>query len=120
VHDILQQGTFKFPNLHLLTHYHSQIKNFGILPQYYTEITEGLHKPLKEAYRHSNQVDAMEQILNTILRDYAIRMRELNLIACSRDVKVPEEILKIAEEAVGDREHENKQGNIRRPTLVRR
>jgi len=83
VHDILQQGTFNFPKLHLLTHYDLQIKDFGTLPQYSTEITEALHKPLKEAYRHSNRVDTMEQILNMISRDYAIRMRELNLIAWS-------------------------------------
>ena len=83
MHDILQQGTFNFPKLHLLTHYDSQIKDFGTLPQYYMEITEAFHKPLKEAYRRSNQVDAMEQILDTISRDYAIRMRELNLIAWS-------------------------------------
>jgi len=55
-----------------------------------------------------------------ISRDYAIRMRELNLIAWSQDVKVPEEILKIAEKAVGDREHEHKRAKIRRPTLVGR
>jgi len=81
VHDILQQGMFNFPKLHLLTHYDSQIKDFGTLLQYFTKITEALHKPLKEAYRCSNRVDAMEQILDMISRDYAIRMRKLNLIA---------------------------------------
>jgi len=120
VHDILQQGTFNFPKLHLLTHYDSQIKDFGMLLQYSTEITEALHKPLKEAYRRSSQVDGMQQILDMIWRDYRIRMRKLNLIAWSRDIKVPEEILKIAEEAVGDREHEDKREKIRRPTLVGR
>jgi len=50
----------------------------------------------------------MEQILDTISRDYAIRIRELNLIAWSRAVKVPEEILQIMAEAVKDREHEDK------------
>jgi len=60
VHDILQQGTFNFPKLHLLTHYDSQIKDFGTLPQYSTKITEALHKPLKEAYRRSNWMDARE------------------------------------------------------------
>ena len=78
VHDILEQGTFNFPTLHLLTHYGAQIQDFGTLPEYSTEITEALHKALKDAYRRSNRVDATEQILDTIPRDYAIRMREFN------------------------------------------
>jgi len=82
------------------------------------EITEALHKPLKDAYRRSNRVDTIEQIVDTISRDYAIQMRELNLIAWSRDIQVPEEILKIAEKSVGDGEHKEKRGRIRRPTLV--
>ena len=83
MHDILQQGMFNCPKLHLLTHYDSQIKDFETLPQDSMKITEALHKPLKDAYRCSNRVDAMEQILDTILRDYAIRVRELNLIVGS-------------------------------------
>jgi len=63
-------------------------------------------------------VDTIEQILDTISREYVIRMRELNLTAWSRDIKVPEEILKIAEEHVGDSECEQKRGRIQRPTLV--
>ncbi|KAF8415753.1 hypothetical protein BGX38DRAFT_1110016 [Terfezia claveryi] len=35
-------GTFNFPKLHLLSHYDSQIIDFGTLPQYSTEITEAL------------------------------------------------------------------------------
>jgi len=54
VHDILQQGMFNFPKLHLLTHYDLQIKDFGMLSQYFTKITEALHKPLKKAYKCSN------------------------------------------------------------------
>ena len=69
VRDILQQGTFNFSKLHLLTHYGAQIQDFETLPQYSTEITEALHKPLKDAYRRSNRVDATEEILDTISRD---------------------------------------------------
>jgi len=47
-------------------------------------------------------------------------MRELNLIVRSRDIKVPEEILKIVEETVRDREYENKRGKILRLILVGR
>ena len=81
VHNRLQQATFNFPKLHLLSHYGSQVVDFWTLPQYSTEITEALHKPLKDAYRRSNRVDAVELILDMFSRDYAIRMRELNLIA---------------------------------------
>ena len=54
VHDILQQGTFNFPKLHLLTHYGAPIGDLGTLPQFSTEITVALHKPLKDAHRRSN------------------------------------------------------------------
>ena len=78
VHDILQQGTFNFPKLHLLTHHGAQIQDSGTLRQYSPAITEALHKPLKDAYSPSNRVGATEQILHTISEDYAIGMRELN------------------------------------------
>ena len=81
VHNRLQQATFNFPKLHLLSHYSSQVVDFGTPPQYSTEITGALHKPLKDAYRRSIRVDAVQQILDIISRGYAIRMRELNLIA---------------------------------------
>ena len=81
VHNRLQQATFNFPKLHLLLYYGSHVVDFGTLPQYSTEITEALNKTLKDAYRRSNRVDAVEQILDIISRDYAIRMKELNLIA---------------------------------------
>jgi hypothetical protein len=95
VQEILQQANFNFPKLHLLSHYGSQISNFGTLPQYSTEITEALHKPLKDAYRRSNRVDAVEQILDTISRDYAIQMKELNLIAWSGEVKLPPDVREV-------------------------
>ncbi|KAF8430746.1 hypothetical protein BGX38DRAFT_1104328, partial [Terfezia claveryi] len=49
---------FNYPKLHLLTHYSQQVIQFGSLPQYSMEITEAFHKPLKEAYKWSNRVDA--------------------------------------------------------------
>ena len=98
MHDIPPQGTFKFPQVHIFTHYGKQIQDFGRLLQYYTEITEALHKPLEDAHRRSNRVDATEQILNTISRDCAIQMRELTLSACSRQIKVPKEIVGVKHE----------------------
>ena len=60
VHNRLQQATFNFPKLHLLSNYGSQVVDFGSLQQYSIEITEALHKPLKDAYRRSNRVDVVE------------------------------------------------------------
>ena len=120
VHDILQQGTCNFPKLHLLTHYGVQIQDFGRLPQYSTEITEALHEPLKDAYRRSNRVDATQQILDTISSDYAIRMRELHLLAWSREIKVPQGIVEVIHEPArhGEEPKMGGQRGIRRPMLV--
>ena len=103
-----------------MTHYGAQIQDFGTLPQYSTEITEALHKPLKDAYRRSNRVDATEQILDTISRDYAIRMRELNLLAWSGAINVPKEILEVIDGPARDGEEQRAggQGEMRRPRLV--
>ncbi|KAF8414856.1 hypothetical protein BGX38DRAFT_1077447, partial [Terfezia claveryi] len=76
VADMLAQSTFNYPKLHLLTHYAEQVIQFGTLPQYSTKITESLHKPLKDAYKRSNRVDATIQILDTHSRDHAFRMLE--------------------------------------------
>jgi len=45
VKKILGQSTFNYPKLYLLILSTHQIKCFGSLPQYSTEITEALHKP---------------------------------------------------------------------------
>ena len=95
VHNRLQQATFNFPKLYLPSHYGSQVVDFGTLQQYSTEIIEALYMLLKDAYMHLNRVDAVGQILNIIFRDYAIRMRELNLIAWSREVQLPHEVLEV-------------------------
>jgi len=92
VADMLGQSTFNYPKLHLLTHYAEQIIQFGRLPQYSTEITEALHKPLKEAYKRSNRVDATVQILDTHTRDHAFKMLELNLCAWDKEVSFKSEI----------------------------
>ncbi|KAF8419953.1 hypothetical protein BGX38DRAFT_1081610, partial [Terfezia claveryi] len=78
---------FTYPKLHLLTYYSQQVVQFGSLAQYSTDITEALHKPLKEAYKWSNRVDATVQILDTHARDHAFKMLELNLCAWDKEVK---------------------------------
>jgi len=99
---------FNFPKIHLLSHYGSQITDFGKLPHYSNEVTEALHKPLKYAYRRSNRVDMAEQILDRITRDYAIRIWELNLIAWSWDVKMPAEVQKMLKDVAADRQEPGK------------
>ena len=42
-----------------------------------------------------NRVDAVEQILDIIFSDYAIRMRELNLITWSQEVQLPRDVLEV-------------------------
>ncbi|KAF8419152.1 hypothetical protein BGX38DRAFT_1083833, partial [Terfezia claveryi] len=74
IQDVLCKADFNFPKLHLVFHYTIQIKDFRSLPQYSTEVTEALHKPLKDAYRRSNCVNAAEQILDTITVEHALRM----------------------------------------------
>ena len=92
IYNILQQSIFNFPKLNYLSHYGCQISDFGTFPQYSNEITKALHKPLNDAYRRSNRVDAVEQVLDSISRDDALQMKELNLIAWSRDIKLPIDI----------------------------
>ena len=76
IQEVQSQPEFNFPKMHLLSHYRSQIKEFGSLPQYSTEITEAPHKSLKNAYRRLNRVDAADQISDTITREQAIHMQE--------------------------------------------
>ena len=120
MHDMLQQGIFNFPKLHLLIHYSTQIEDFGTLLLYSTEITGALHNPWQDAYRRSNQVVATEQIQHTISRDYRIRIRELHLLALSREMTVPEEIVQAIHEPArnGEEPKTGGQREIRRPTLV--
>ena len=68
------------------------MKDIGCLRQYSTEITEGLHKRLKAAYRRLNRIDAVNQILLTIPQEHGIPMPELNIQACSDDMRCGREI----------------------------
>ena len=53
---------------------------------------EALHKPLKDAYDYLNLVYAVEQSLYPIYRDYAIQMKELNLVICDAEIKLPADV----------------------------
>ena len=80
VNDILTEGVYyNFPKMHLVSHFADQITQYGSLPQYSTEICEASHQPLKDAYRRSNHVNEIPQIINTYMRGHAFAMREKNL-----------------------------------------
>jgi len=104
VKEMLGQSTFNYPKLYLLTHYAHQIECFGSLPQYSTEITEALHKPLKDAYRQSNRVDTTPQILDRYIRESACRMLELNLYAWGKELELALDIKNLVSELQKERQ----------------
>ena len=80
VETILKDGSyFNFPKLHLLTHYAEQIPRFGALTQYSTDITESMYREFKDAYRRSNKVESMDQILTTYTRYHTFIMKDLEI-----------------------------------------
>ena len=78
--DLLEEGShYNFPKMHILIHYCDQIQEYGQLLQYFTEVDEAYHKPLKDAYHWSNHIDANPQIFKTHARDHTFAIRDLNL-----------------------------------------
>lgn len=74
-----EDSHLNFPKLHPLSHYADQIAEYGTLLQYSTEICEGMHKPLTDAYRRSNYVDSIPQVIDTYTREDNFAVRELNM-----------------------------------------
>jgi len=59
VGEILREGAhYNFPKIHLISYYAEQIVKFSVLGQFSTDIAEPMHKGFKDAYRHSNKVNA--------------------------------------------------------------
>jgi len=58
-----EESDFNFPKIHLLSHYADQISWYGSLLQYSTESCEVSSKLFKNAYRRSNYVDTIPQIM---------------------------------------------------------
>ena len=89
---------FNFPKMHLISHFADQISKYGTLPQYSIEICTALHKPLKDAYRQSNHIDTLPQIISTYARGHSIAMREKNIEQwCSELGHIPEDIRRIVD-----------------------
>jgi len=49
-------------------------------------VAEAVYKPLKDAYRISNCMNATEQILYMINREHALQIKELNIEAWSYEL----------------------------------
>ncbi|KAF8425424.1 hypothetical protein BGX38DRAFT_1083788, partial [Terfezia claveryi] len=63
-----QWCTLQLSKMHLILHFMEQIAKYGSLLQYSTEICKASHKPLKDAYRRSNHINALPQILRSYTR----------------------------------------------------
>lgn len=70
---------FNFPKIHMLLHYAEQISRYGSLPQYSTEICETSHKALKDAYRRTNRVDSIPQIIQGYTRNHNFAVHEMKM-----------------------------------------
>ena len=78
--DLIQsESHFNFIKMHLLSHFHEHVCQFGNIPMYSTEFGELAYKDqIKDGWRHSNKNDAARQILHIYSRQQGIRMRLLN------------------------------------------
>ena len=80
--EILREGShYNVPKIHLISYFAEQIPKFGSLLQYSTDITEYMHKAFKDAYRRSNKVDSLSQIVTTYTRDHTFAMKDLTIRA---------------------------------------
>ena len=94
---MLTEGAhFNFPKMQLISHFPEMIAKYGSLSQYSTEICEASHKPMKAAYRLSNHINVMPQILDTYTRNHSFAMKELNIAQWSEDIEeFPADICKV-------------------------
>ena len=77
---IQRENHFNFIKMHYLNHYVQDVRRFGCIPMYSTDIGELAHKEqIKEGYRRSNKNDAARQILAQYTRQHAIGMRLLTM-----------------------------------------
>ena len=83
--EMLKEGAhYNFPKIHLISHYAEQIRKFGALDQFSTDISEAMHKGFKDAYRRSNKVDSTDQIITTYTRGHTFAMKDLTIAAWNR------------------------------------
>ncbi|KAF8415154.1 hypothetical protein EV426DRAFT_513843, partial [Tirmania nivea] len=58
-----ERPNFNFSKMHLLSHLMDHIRQYGSCDSWTTDISEGLHMSLKDAYRSINQVNFTKQLL---------------------------------------------------------
>ena len=68
----------------MISHYAAQIPKYRALGHYSTDISEGMHKRFKDAYRWSNKVNSRRQIINTYTRDHTLAMKDLTVDVWTR------------------------------------
>ena len=78
---LVEDSHFNFPKIHLIIHWADQILRYGNLAQYSTEVCKTSHKALKDAYRRSNHVDSILQIIQDYTRFHSFAVRELDMAA---------------------------------------
>jgi len=76
---LVEDSHFNFTKIHLIMHWADQISRCGSLPQFSTEICETSHKAFKQAYRHSNYLDSIPQIIKGYSRSHNLAIRELEM-----------------------------------------
>ena len=69
-------SSFKFPKMHMLTHFMHFIRHYGTLDNMDTEYTEHAHIPFaKVPYRCSNKRDPLPQMIQQVVRQEAIEQK---------------------------------------------
>jgi len=73
---IRRKNHFNFIKMHYLSHFSSDVRRFGSISMYSTEIGKLAHKDqIKEGYNRSNKNEAASQILSHYGRQHALGMR---------------------------------------------
>jgi hypothetical protein len=70
---------FNFPKLHLLSHLTDHVRQHGSCDSWTTDVSEGLHMSLKDAYRATNRVNFIPQLLAYLDADMGMSMMRLSL-----------------------------------------
>jgi len=77
---LVEDSHFNFPKMYLIMDWADQISRYGSLPQFSTEICETSYKVFKQAYRRSNHLDSIPQIIKGYGRSHNLAIRELEMI----------------------------------------
>jgi len=62
-------------------HWADQISRYSSLPQFSTETCETSYKAFKQAYRRSNHMNSIPQIIKNYSRGYNLAVQELEIAA---------------------------------------